>query len=332
MAKISTRQLAAMCQRVGISLQAGVDVRRVWSQESERGSPRYRQHAAEVSRLVSKGSGMAEALRQCEGYFPNLTCEMVAVGEETGHVETVLLRLSDHYQHLLRLRRTFLAGIAWPVIQLVAGVVILGLLILILGVISSTSPGVFGLAGPTGLLIYCLLVGLAAGAITLAVLSVTRGWLGTWPYEVLIRIPGLGTSLRTMALARLSWTLSMALNAGVEAQRAMGMALDSTQNPYFTTHKADADQVILRGGEFHEALRRTGVFPEEFLDEIENAEVAGTQTESLMRLAEQYRERGGKLVARLVRVGRLCHLGDDRRCVPVRHHQPGRQPVHPPHQ
>jgi type IV pilus assembly protein PilC len=266
MARISTRQLAAMCQRVGTSLKAGVEVRRVWTQESERGNSQYRQNAAEVSRLVSKGSGMAEALRSCHGYFPALTCEMVAVGEETGHVESVFLKLSDHYDHLLRLRRTFLAGIAWPMIQLIAGIFILGLLILILGVISDTSPGVFGLAGPSGFVTYCLFVGL-------------------------IRIPGLGTSIQTMALARLAWTLSMALNAGVEARRAMGLALDSTQNPYFSAHKATADAVIIRGGEFHEALRSTGVFPQDFLDEVENAEVAGTQTESLMRLADQYRER-----------------------------------------
>lgn len=291
MARISTRQLAAMCQRVGTSLRAGVEVRRVWTQESERGNSQYRQHAAEVSRLVSKGSGLAEALRSCHGYFPRLTCEMVAVGEETGHVETVFLKLAEHYDHLLRLRRNFLAGIAWPMIQLIAGIFILGLLILILGVISETSPGVFGLAGPSGFVTYCLIVGLAAGAVVLGTLAVTRGWLGTWPYEILIRIPGLGTSIRTMALARLAWTLSMALNAGVEARRAMSLALDSTQNPYFTAHKATADAVILRGGEFHEALRSTGVFPQDFLDELENAEVAGTQTESLLRLADQYRER-----------------------------------------
>jgi type II secretory pathway component PulF len=291
MARIGTRQLAAMCNRVGTSLQAGVDVRRVWDQEAMRGNAQYRRHATEVSRLVSKGLDMAEALRSCNGYFPRLTCEMVAVGEETGQVEAVFLKLAAHYDHLLRLRRTFLAGIAWPMIQLVAGIIILGLLILILGLISKTSPGVFGLAGPSGLMTYCLIVGLATGAIVLATLAVTRGWLGTWPYEVLVRIPGVGTSIRTMALARLAWTLSMALNAGVEARRAMGLALDSTQIPFYTRHKDSADAVILRGGEFHEALRKTGAFPEEFLDEVENAEVAGTQTESLSRLAEQYRER-----------------------------------------
>ncbi len=254
-----------MCQRVGTSLKAGVEVRRVWTQESERGNSQYRQHAAEVLRLVSKGSGLAEALRSCHGYFPRLTCEMVAVGEETGHVESVFLKLAEHYDHLLRLRRNFLAGIAWPMIQLIAGIFILGLLILILGVISETSPGVFGLAGPSGFVTYCLIVGLAAGAVVLGTLAVTRGWLGTWPYEILIRIPGLGTSIRTMALARLAWTLSMALNAGVEARRAMSLALDSTQNPYFTAHKATADAVILRGGEFHEALRARGSFHKIFL-------------------------------------------------------------------
>ena len=65
-------------------------------------------------------------------------------------------------------------------------------------------------------------------------------------------------TLQTMALARLSWTLSLALNAGIDANRAVRMALASTQNRYYTQHIDKADAVIMRHGQFHEALRATG--------------------------------------------------------------------------
>ena len=61
-----------------------------------------------------------------------------------------------------------------------------------------------------------------------------------------MRTPVVGTTLQTMALARLSWTLSLALNAGIDASRAIRMALDSTQNRYYTQHIDKAEAVIMR--------------------------------------------------------------------------------------
>ena len=49
-----------------------------------------------------------------------LVVAMVSVGEATGKVAESFLRLANHYERGLGLRRMFLAGITWPVIQLVA--------------------------------------------------------------------------------------------------------------------------------------------------------------------------------------------------------------------
>ena len=108
---------------------------------------------AQVADRVSRGATLAEAMRECGTYFPQLTCELTDVGELTGNLDSVLLRLSDHYQHLLRLRRTFLFGIFWPAIELVLAIFVMGLLILLLGVLG-TSAAVFGLSGPRGVVIY----------------------------------------------------------------------------------------------------------------------------------------------------------------------------------
>ena len=67
------------------------------------------------------------------------------MGEATGRVDEILLRLADHYDHQLQLRRTFMGMILFPMIQLAAGIVIVGLLILILGMIQP-GLGLFGLA------------------------------------------------------------------------------------------------------------------------------------------------------------------------------------------
>jgi type IV pilus assembly protein PilC len=287
MAHISTRQVSQMCQRLGTALHAGVDVLAVLRRESGVGSPAYRRNMAQVAERVSRGATLAEAMRSCGEYFPQLTCELTDVGELTGNLDSVLLRLSDHYRHLLRLRRTFLFGIFWPVTELVLAIFVVGLLILILGVLG-TSAAVFGLSGPRGVVIYAAVILGSAALIAFVVRGLLRGWFGPLPSALLMRVPVVGTTLQTMSLARLSWTLSLALNAGIDARRAIRMALNSTQSRYYTQHIDKAEAVITRGGQFHEALRGTGVFRDEFLTALENAEITGTESESLTRLSEDY--------------------------------------------
>jgi type II secretory pathway component PulF len=290
MAHISTRQASQMCQRLGTALHAGLDILATLRREAGYGSPAYRRNMAEVAERVSGGATLAEAIRESSPYYPQLTCELVDVGEQTGNLESVLLRLSEHYQHLLRLRRTFLFGILWPVVQLTVAILVIGLLILLLGVLG-TSATFFGLQGTRGVTIYATVVIGCIVALALLARGLLRGWFGPVPAKLLMRVPVLGTTLQTMALARLAWTLSLALNAGIDARRAIRMALQSTQSRYYTQHIAEVDAVIVRGGQFHEALRRTGAFSEEFLTALENAEITGTESESLTRLSEDYQQR-----------------------------------------
>ena len=67
---ISTKELIGLCQRVGHSLQAGLDVRRVWQQEATRGREKHRRHMEHIFRQVSAGETVADAMRECGGYIP----------------------------------------------------------------------------------------------------------------------------------------------------------------------------------------------------------------------------------------------------------------------
>jgi len=120
---------------------------------------------------------------------------------------------------------------------------------------------------------------------------VERGWLSAaWWWNLVMRVWYLSDCLRAMALARFSWSLAVTHGAGMDARRAMAVALRSTENSWFTRHAAAIDAVLREGRTFHDALAPTGVFPREFLDVLQNAEEAGRITESLARQAIRYDE------------------------------------------
>lgn len=242
----------------------------------------------------------ADAPYDGDGYFPPLVIELVEVGERSGRVDEVFAQLADHYEHVLALRWQFTGAMVWPLIQLVAALAIVGFLIWIAGLLGNVmgprgdQPVDFiglGLTGTRGVLIYVGVL-LAIGSVGLFLwVALERGWLGAgWVWNVVMRIWYLGDCFRAMALARFSWSLAVAHGAGMDARRAMAVALRSTENSWFTRHAAEIDEVLRNGHTFHESLAPTGIFPREFLDALFTAEEAGQITESMLRQAARYSE------------------------------------------
>lgn len=277
---------------MSIALRAGVDVRTVWQQESQRGSAQQRLRADEIRRQVDQGESVAAAMRSCRGYFPALACDMVDVGEESGHLDAVLLQLAEYYEYVVDLRRSFLYQIAWPCVQLGMAILIVALLIVVLGVIGSQTDVLgLGLSTGTSLIVFLLGVFGFAGAVALAVIAMLKGWLGRAPLRFAMSVPVLGRALQNLALSRLSMALAMAMESGMDVKRAVEMALSCTQNPRFTSHAERLQREIESGRELHAAIRGTAAFPDEYLDQFESGEVSGQLPEVLMRLSLDYRDR-----------------------------------------
>ncbi|MDP6446844.1 MAG: type II secretion system F family protein [Pirellulaceae bacterium] len=292
MTRLSDREAMLLFRRVGTGLEAGVDILRIWELEAGQGPPLRRRYMSQIRERIGSGQSLATAMKDCGDYFSKMAIQLVNVGEMTGHTEVVFLRLADHYQHTINVRRGFLAGIAWPALQLVAAIGIVGLLILIMGMLPTQVDILgFGLVGTRGLVIYLFIIAAVAGVVFLVIQGLRRGWYGQAPLVMAMHIPVLGKALQTINLSTLSWSLALALQSGLDARRSIRMAVNSTQNLFYTAHLEGIDKSILDGEEFHVALRKTNVYPDEFVDTLQASELSGTQAESMMRLSDEYRQR-----------------------------------------
>ena len=272
-------------------------MRKIWSGEMQRGTQADRQQVGLISAAVNAGKSVTEAVQATEDYFPSLLREMVQVGEQAGQLDQSMLRLADHYDHQLALRRTFLTGITWPLIELGLAVFVIGGLILLMGVVGQMTGQMvdvlgFGLIGVRGLVVYIILVGAVVGMTALLMRAWMRGKLWTAPLQkAAMRIPVLGVTLETMALSQMAWTLSLTTNTSLNIRRALELSQYSTHQVHFTQYVRQVDRVLQRGEQIHVALRGTGAYPEEFLDAIEVGEQSGLLPESMAGLSRQYEDR-----------------------------------------
>ena len=306
-ARVKTKELAQLCRRLATSMMAGIDARTMWRREAEgRTSPGLRRRLGQVYEAVSAGRSINDGLVRTGEYFPPMFREMVHVGEQTGQTAEVFRQLADHYDHQLTLKRSFVAAITWPMLQLTAAIGVIGLLIWVLGILPTLPGGEpvdilgLGLIGTPGLVIYLLIVGAIAGAILLVIHAVRRGLVWTRPLQrAVMALPGIGSCLQTLAFSRLAWSMHVTMETGMDLRHALALSLGSTHNARYTDHSEKVVTQVAGGQEIYEAFSATGVFPRDFLDTMEVGERSGRLPESMALLSEQYQDQARRALATL---------------------------------
>ena len=88
----------------------------------------YKEATYHIRDEVSTGSQMNTAMQQT-GVFPNMVVQMVAIGEESGAIDTMLLKVAEWYEQEVDDAVDTLTSLLEPLIMSVLGVIIGGLVI-----------------------------------------------------------------------------------------------------------------------------------------------------------------------------------------------------------
>ena len=121
--------------------------------------------------------------------------------------------------------------------------------------------------------------------------------------KAMLFVPAIGSVLRTLALARIAWSLQLTFNTSMSVRRALRLSLNSAQNPYYTDLFDLIHQAIASGETVYEAFLGTGVFPAEFLDTLQVGEDSGQIVETMARLSKLYQAKASAAMATLAVIG-----------------------------
>lgn len=135
---LATAQLA---RTLGTLLQSGVPL--LSALEIARGMLQnlvLRDALEQTALNVREGSGLAEPLRR-SGVFPPLLVQMAAIGEKSGNVDAMLLRVADAYEHQVDIAVNGLLSLLQPLMILFMGGVIGFIVLAILLPIFQASQG-----------------------------------------------------------------------------------------------------------------------------------------------------------------------------------------------
>ena len=308
--QLSWAALAAFSRSMARMLEAGVEVRKSLQTSSRQSADRRLSAATErVVQSVASGRTLAEAFKKEGELFPTLFQDLVSVGEQTGSVPEVFSALSKYYDSRIRQVKLFRAAIAWPVIQLIAAILIIGLLVFILGLLPAGPDGTpfdvigLGLYGTTGAITWFVAWGAAAvaGVVIWKLATNNTAWQMAL-HPVLLGIPVLGKCMRSFAISRFSWCFALTQQAGMSIKPSLDCSLKATANGAFIMAQPLIWQELADGESFTDALTASKLFPGEYLQFVATAEETGTVPEQLDRMSHLFEEEAQRSMNRLTAI------------------------------
>jgi general secretion pathway protein F len=121
---ITKLETARFCRTLGTLLKSGVPLLQALNNSKEVINNRVISSSIDaISKGAKEGKGVSTPLYNAK-VFPELALSMIKVGEETGHLETMLLKVAETYEKSLRLTIKRFISLLEPVMILFMGVII----------------------------------------------------------------------------------------------------------------------------------------------------------------------------------------------------------------
>lgn len=121
--------MARFARTLGVTFKAGVPlVEALDSVAGATGSVVYNEAVKRIREDVSVGHQLQLAIRQTN-LFPNMVVQMVAIGEESGALDTMLFKIAEFYEQEVNNAVDALASLLEPFIMVIIGVIVGGMVI-----------------------------------------------------------------------------------------------------------------------------------------------------------------------------------------------------------
>ena len=289
-----TRQLATL-------LRAGVPLLQAFDIISEGFDNRpVRELVQGLKQEIASGTNLADALRKHPRHFDELYCNLVAAGEQSGALETLLERVAIHREKSEQLKARVKKAMSYPIVVLIVASLVTGVLLIhVVPQFQTLFAGVDGkLPGFTLHVIalsefmqqawWMLALGLATGAMGLRQAYRVRADFRHWLDAGLLKVPLAGKLLKNSSVARYARTLSTTFAAGVPLVQALDSVAGAAGNGPFKQAIEHMRHDVSTGMPLNQSMASSGLFPGMAIQMTAIGEESGTLDGMLEKVASHF--------------------------------------------
>ena len=299
-AKVPVTELMLFSRQLHTLLRSGVPILRALAglQESA-ANQTMKRTLASVRHSLESGIELSMCMAQQAGVFDAFYVSMVRVGEMTGRLDDVFMRLFKHLEFELFMGQQVKSALRYPSFVIGAMVVAVGVINTLVVPAFAQVFASFGAALPlpTRMLMamsrftidygWLLLFGAVAAGFAL------RRWIalpaGRLQWDRLrLKLPLAGRIVHKATLSRFARSLALALKSGVPIEQALAVVSQTVDNAWISRKVDGMRESVERGESILRSALASGVFTPVVLQMIAVGEETGTVDELMEEIAELY--------------------------------------------
>ena len=298
--KVLPADLMLFSRQLHTLLRAGVPILRALAglQESA-ANLKMKSTLASVRQSLESGIELSMCFAQQGGVFDHFYVSMVRVGEMTGRLDEVFLRLFKHIEFESFMHQQVKSAVRYPSF-------VVGAMAIAVGVINTLVVPAFAnvfksfnaeLPLATRLLVasseFTLRYGWAVAIASVLGFFALRRWTAqpagrlTWD-RWMLKAPLAGRIVQKASLSRFSRSFAIALKSGVPIEQALTVVSQTVDNAYISRKVEGMREAVERGDTILRAAIASGIFTPVVLQMIAVGEETGAIDELMEEIAELY--------------------------------------------
>nr|WP_218106398.1 type II secretion system F family protein [Duganella sp. SG902] len=298
--KVTSMDVQLFSRQMYTLLKSGVPIMRGLAGLQESAvSKSFAKVIKDLRESLDSGRELSAAMRRHPEVFTPFYLSMVRVGEMTGRLEEVFLRLFDHLEFDRDMRERVKSATRYPtfvVIAMVIAMVVVNMFVI------PAFVGVFARFNTELPLMTRILIGTSnftvrywpvlAAALVVGIWGF-RAWIGTakglyqWD-KFKLRIPVAGKIVLKATMARFARSFSLSSRSGVPIVQALTVVAQTVDNAYLTARVEQMRDGVERGDSILRTAAATNVFTPVVLQMIAVGEESGSIDDLMDEIAQMY--------------------------------------------
>ena len=302
--KFTPKHRLDFTQQLLLLIQAGIPLVDALSLIANTSSQNtYQNIIITIKEKIIKGENFSAALSYFSGYFDKTFCKMIAVGEQSGQLESVLIQLIENQENRIQMQSKINKALFYPIsVCCIAIAITIGLLIFVIPQFRAIYEN-FGAELPAMTrhlisishaltengIVYLILTILFI--FTIKLFLIKNHHLKNTLQFIIFKIPFVQSVMITQQIARWSQLLAMTLSSGIPLIDALQITNQAISQPLLQRQLQKVRDSVITGKSLHNALDHCCFFPERAKTMIAIGENADALSIMMKRVAIFYQHK-----------------------------------------